>query len=92
MSLANHRFFIEPQAQLASVWEGGMDYNATNGLRVSGDNQTSLQGRLGGRIGMHFDFNGGRAVEPYAKGEVIEEFLTGNQVRTDSDAGLRWQW
>jgi outer membrane autotransporter protein len=80
---ADHRFFIEPQAQLAGVWEDGMDYTASNGLRVHGDHQTSLQGRLGGRVGMHFDFSQGRALEPYAKAEAIQEFLTGNTVRTD---------
>jgi len=80
---ANHCFFIEPQAQLAGVWENGMDYTASNGLRVHGDDQTSLEGRLGGRLGMHFDLSQGRAIEPYAKAEVIEEFLTGNTVRTD---------
>src|SRR5262245_58411519 len=82
---ADHRFFIEPQAQLAGVWESGMDYTASNGLRVHGDEQTSLQGRLGGRVGMHFDLSQGRAVEPYAKAEVLEEFLTGNTIRTDGD-------
>ena len=53
--LAGGRFFIEPEAQLAGVREGGMDYTASNGLLVHGDNQTSLQGRLGGRLGVHFD-------------------------------------
>jgi outer membrane autotransporter protein len=61
-----------------------MNYTASNGLRVNGDNQTSLQGRLGGRVGMHFDLSQGRAIEPYAKAEVIEEFSTGNTVRTNS--------
>jgi outer membrane autotransporter protein len=60
---ADRRFFIEPQAQLASVWENGMDYAASNGLRVHGDDQTSLQGRLGGRVGLHFELSQGRVVE-----------------------------
>jgi outer membrane autotransporter protein len=77
-------FFIEPQAQLAEVWERGTDYTASNGLRVHGDDQTSLQGRLGGRLGMHFELSQGRAIEPHAKAEVIEEFLTGNSVTTNS--------
>jgi outer membrane autotransporter protein len=33
---------------------------------------------------MHFDLSQGRAIEPYARAEVIEEFLTGNTVRTNS--------
>ena len=82
-NFADHCFFIEPQAQLAGVWENGMDYAASNGVRVHGDDQTSLQGRLGGRVGMHFELSQGRAIEPYAKAEVIEEFLTGNTVTTN---------
>jgi outer membrane autotransporter protein len=81
---AGGRLFIEPQGQLAGVWAGGMDYTASNGLRVHGDDQTSLQGRLGGRLGMHFEFSQGLTIEPYAKAEVIQEFLTGDNVMTNS--------
>jgi outer membrane autotransporter protein len=77
-------FFIEPQAQLAGVWVDGASYAASNGLRVSGNDQASLQGRLGARAGMHIDFSQQRAVEPYLKAEVIQEFLTGNTVTTNS--------
>ena len=68
VELAYHRFFIEPQLQLAGVLEDGMDYRTSDGLRVHGDQQSSLQGGLGGRIGLHFDFSHGRAVEPYVRG------------------------
>jgi outer membrane autotransporter protein len=44
---ADHRFFIEPQAQLAGVWEDGMDYTASNGLRVHGDSQIRPPCRAG---------------------------------------------
>ena len=81
---AGGRYFIEPEAQLAGVWKNGTDYTASNGLRVQGDSQTSLRGRLGGRLGMHFEFPQGLAIEAYARAEVIEEFLTGNRVTTDS--------
>jgi len=81
---AGVRFFIEPEAQLAGMWENGMNYTASNGLRVRGDDQTSLRGRLGGRAGMHFDLPQGRAIEPYLRAEAFEEFLTGNTVTTDS--------
>src|SRR5271166_512273 len=81
---ASGRFFIEPEAQLAGVWENGMNYTASDGLRVHGNDQTSLRGRLGGRVGMHFDLAQGRAIEPYVRAEAIEEFLTGNTVTTDS--------
>jgi outer membrane autotransporter protein len=32
---------------------------------------------------MHFSLSEGRVAEPYAKAEVLEEFLTGNTVTTD---------
>jgi outer membrane autotransporter protein len=66
------------------VWLSGTDYTASNGLRVFANDQASLQGPLGGRIGMHFDFSDGRTIEPYLKAEVIEEFLTGDTVTTNS--------
>jgi outer membrane autotransporter protein len=84
-------FFFEPQAQLAAVWIDGTSYAAGNGLGVSGDDQTSLQGRLGARAGMHIDFSQQRAIELYLKAEAIQEFLTGNTVTTNntpSDANL----
>jgi len=77
-------FFIEPQAQLAGAWIGGGSYSASNGLRVSGDGQASLQGRLGGRVGVHFDFSQQRAIELYSKAEAIQEFLTGDTVITNT--------
>ena len=64
--------------------KAGRDYQPVKGPYVHGDDQTSLQGRLGGRLGVHFDLSQGLAIEPYAKTEVIEEFLTGNNVRTDN--------
>jgi outer membrane autotransporter protein len=81
---AGGRFFIEPEAQLAGVWENETRYVASNGLHVHGDDQTSLRGHLGGRVGMHFDFSQRRAIEPYLRAEVIEEFLTGDTVTTNS--------
>jgi outer membrane autotransporter protein len=81
---AGGRFFIEPEAQLAGVGENGTNYATSNGLHVHGDDQTSLRGRVGGRVGVHFDFSQGWAIEPYLRAEVIEEFLTGNTVTTNS--------
>ena len=74
------KFFIEPQAQLAGVWEAGNDYSATNGLMVSGSDQYSLQGRLGLRVGMHFALNNRIELEPYLKVSGVHEFLTGDRV------------
>ena len=74
------QFFVEPQAQLAGVWEAGNNYSATNGLIVSGSDQYSLRGRLGLRVGMHFAISNGMEFEPYLKVSGVHEFLTGDQV------------
>jgi outer membrane autotransporter protein len=74
------RFFVEPQAQLAGVWEAGNNYSASNNLMVDGSDQTSLRGRLGLRVGMHFGFSNGVEIEPYLKVSADHEFLTGDQI------------
>ena len=76
-------FFIEPQAQLAGVWEAGNNYTASNGLNVGGSDQYSLRGRLGLRAGMHFSLSNGIAIEPYLKVSAVQEFLTGDQITLD---------
>jgi outer membrane autotransporter protein len=77
------KFFIEPQGQLSGVWEAGDNYSTSNGLMVDGSDQTSLRGRLGLRVGMHFDLSNGMQIEPYVKASAVHEFLTGDQITID---------
>jgi outer membrane autotransporter protein len=74
------RFFLEPQAQLAGVWEAGNDYSVSNGLAVGEADQFSLRGRLGLRAGMDFVLSNGMEIEPYLKVSAVHEFLTGDQI------------
>ena len=74
------KFFIEPQAQLAGVWEAGNNYTTSNGLMVGGSDQFSLRGRLGLRAGMDFAFSNGTALEPYLKVSAVHEFLGGDRI------------
>ena len=74
------KFFLEPQAQLAGVWEAGNNYSASNGLAVGEADQFSLRGRLGLRAGMHFVLSNGMEIEPYLKVSAVHEFLTGDQI------------
>src|SRR6266436_9748872 len=76
-------FFVEPQAQLAGVWESGKNYTASNGLNVGGSDQYSLRGRLGLRAGMHFALSDGITLEPYLKISALHEFLTGDRITVD---------
>ncbi len=77
------KFFIEPQAQLAGVWEGGNNYTTSSGLMVGGSDQFSLRGRLGLRAGMHFALSNGITFEPYLKVSAVHEFLTGDGITLD---------
>jgi outer membrane autotransporter protein len=74
------KFFLEPQAQLAGVWEAGNDYSVSNGLAVGEADQFSLRGRLGLRAGMDFVLSNGIEIEPYLKVSAVHEFLTGDQI------------
>jgi outer membrane autotransporter protein len=74
------KFFLEPQAQLAGVWESGNNYSASNGLAVGASDQFSLRGRLGLRAGMDFVLSNGMEIEPYLKVSAVHEFLTGDQI------------
>ena len=74
------KFFLEPQAQLAGVWEAGNNYSASNGLAVGEADQFSLRGRLGLRAGMDFVLSNGMEIEPYLKVSAVHEFLTGDQI------------
>ena len=75
-------FFVEPQGQIEGAWAGGSDYTVSTGLRVNADSQYSLRGRLGVRAGYHVAW-GTKAVEPYAKVSVTNEFLGGYNITTD---------
>jgi outer membrane autotransporter protein len=76
-------FFIEPQAQLAGVWESGNGYTESNGVTVGFSDQYSLRGRLGLRAGMHLSLGNGIILEPYLKVSAVHEFLTGDQITLD---------
>lgn len=79
-------FFIEPQAQLAGVWEAGNNYNVSNGLMVYGSDQYSLRGRLGLRAGTSFSFSNGVTLEPYVKVSAVHEFVTGDPITLDGSS------
>ena len=72
--------FIEPYASLAGGWGDSVDYEMSNGLQVHADEQTSLRGRLGVRVGLHWEYANGQALEPYARVGVMNEFLGDDQI------------
>ncbi|MFK0094915.1 autotransporter outer membrane beta-barrel domain-containing protein [Pseudomonas sp. NPDC090592] len=79
-------YFIEPYAQLAAMTIKGQSYHLDNGLRASGDDTHSLQGKLGTTAGRTFDYGEGRMIQPYLRAAVAHEFVNGNQVRVNGNS------
>jgi outer membrane autotransporter protein len=79
-------FFVEPQLQFRTADIQGMNYAASNALLISGENQTSFQGRIGSQVGMHFELSHHRMVEPYLQASFIEELSGQNTVTTNAIA------
>lgn len=64
----------------------GQSYHLDNGLRASGDDTHSLQGKLGTTAGRTFDYGEGRMIQPYLRAAVAHEFVNGNQVRVNGNS------
>ncbi|MFJ4257018.1 autotransporter outer membrane beta-barrel domain-containing protein [Pseudomonas monteilii] len=79
-------YFVEPYAQLAAMTIKGQSYHLDNGLRASGDDTHSLQGKLGTTAGRTFDYGEGRMIQPYLRAAVAHEFVNGNQVRVNGNS------
>lgn len=79
-------YFVEPYAQLAAMTIKGQAYHLDNGLRASGDDTHSLQGKLGTTAGRTFDYGEGRMIQPYLRAAVAHEFVNGNQVRVNGNS------
>lgn len=72
--------FIEPYGSLAGGWADSVDYEMSNGLVVHAGEQTSLRGRLGVRVGLHWEYANGQVLEPYARVGAMNEFLGDNHI------------
>jgi outer membrane autotransporter protein len=84
LHFAKKSFFIEPQTQLLVGYIQGMNYAASNGLLVAGNNQFSTQIRVGARVGIHRDFSRHKIVEPYLQASVLQLLSGNNNIATNS--------
>lgn len=73
-------WFVEPYAQVSTLWVSGKDYTLDNGLDASSNQADSLLGKLGNHIGRKFALKDGGFVQPYVKAAVAREFVTSNEV------------
>jgi outer membrane autotransporter protein len=83
--MMNEDWFWVPQAQLQLSYLGSYDYTDSQGLRVDGDHDWSLIGRLG--FDVVRDFRDKQESKLYLKASLLHEFMDGNDVtiRYDSD-------
>jgi outer membrane autotransporter protein len=80
----NERWSLVPQAQLQLSYLGGYDYTDSLGLKVDGDHDWSLIGRLGFDLVHKLDAKQDNKL--YLKASLLHEFFDGNDVTTRYDS------
>lgn len=83
-------YFVEPFAQVSSVWVDGSSYTLDNGMKAKSDKTQSVVGKVGATMGRQFTLKDGGIVQPYVRVAAAHEFSRGNDVsvngqRFDSD-------
>jgi outer membrane autotransporter protein len=79
-------YFVEPSAQLATVFIQGRDYSLDNDMQASGERTRSLLGKLGATAGRRFDLGEGRYAQPYVRAAYVHEFAKGNEVSVNGNS------
>lgn len=80
--------FIEPQMQIQVAYLDGFDYEASRGMQVNADSETSVIGRVGLRAGR--DFEGTTAAGTlYARADVYHQFTDGQDALLSDRDGHR---
>lgn len=73
-------YFVEPFAQLSSVWIGGDSYTLNNGLKAKTIETQSIVGKVGATLGRSFTLKDGGVVQPYVRVAGAHEFSRSNDV------------
>jgi outer membrane autotransporter protein len=73
-------WFVEPYAQVSTLWVSGEDYTLDNGMDASSNQADSVLGKVGSHAGRKFALKEGGFVQPYVKAAVAREFVTSNKV------------
>lgn len=71
-----HNVFIEPQMQLQVAYLGDYDYRTERSMKVKADDDISVIGRMGLRVGKAFEASN-YAAELYARADVLHQFTDG---------------
>ncbi|UUW17346.1 autotransporter outer membrane beta-barrel domain-containing protein [Serratia ureilytica] len=73
-------WFVEPSAQLSTLWVKGQSYTFSNELHADSGSVTSHQGALNGVVGKTLVLENGMALQPWLRAAVIQEFSDNNSV------------
>ncbi|MDH0745399.1 autotransporter outer membrane beta-barrel domain-containing protein [Pseudomonas sp. GD03842] len=76
-------YFVEPFAQISSVWIEGNRYTLDNGLKAKTDQTQSVLGKVGATLGRQYSLDDGGVVQPYVRVAAAHEFSRGNGVRVN---------
>ena len=71
-----HNVFIEPQLQLQVAYLGDYDYRTERSMKVKADDDMSVIGRMGLRVGKAIEASK-YAAELYARADVLHQFTDG---------------
>lgn len=78
-------WFVEPYAQLSSLWVQGADYSLDNGMRADSNKADSFLGKVGTTLGRNFPLDKGGYVQPYVKVALAHEFANSNRVKVNDN-------
>ncbi|UZJ62176.1 autotransporter outer membrane beta-barrel domain-containing protein [Pseudomonas sp. KU26590] len=73
-------YFVEPFAQVSSVWIDGSRYTLDNGMQARTNQTQSVLGKVGSTVGRSFALKDGGVVKPYARVALAHEFSRSNDV------------
>jgi outer membrane autotransporter protein len=73
-------YFVEPFAQVSSVWIDGSSYTLDNGMQARTNQTQSVLGKVGSTLGRSFAMKDGGVVKPYARMALAHEFSRSNDV------------
>lgn len=77
-------YFVEPYAQLTSVWVRGDRYALDNGMQASNKRTQSVVGKLGTSLGRSITLQSGGVLQPYVRVAAAQEFSRNNQVKVNT--------
>lgn len=77
-------WFVEPFAQVSTLWVAGENYSLDNGMDASSNKADSFLGKVGTSIGRNFPLDNGGFIQPYVKAAVAHEFAKSNRVKVNS--------